>query len=235
MLLIPKDRSFLALAWGNVLDGNSPTLITVGEPKLYPAANTTDGQKPMTASEHLRNGDSLTYSEVQALVRLVTFLDRRKSFILQAAGATNFADLRRGPAVLLGGLNNPWTLRAQQVLPFRLATDGSGVDWIADARNPNDRRWAVDFNRPYSDVTKDYAVVARFVDPSSQEPTLIVAGLGENGTKAAAEFITGDGPLRKQVGDWLRESANKNFEVVLETQVINGVSGPPKLLDKSVW
>jgi len=230
--LFPKRTSFVARAWGDVLEGTSPVLITVGQSRLYLQAN-PDTQRPMTTSEHLQTGETLSYSEAQTLVRLVTVLDHRRQFNLVSAGNASFSDMRNGPVILLGGLNNPWTMRAQQALPIRLATDGDGYNWIVDTHQQNDKKWFVDSHRPYSNLTKDYAIVARFYDPNSQEPTLIVAGLGENGTKAAGEFITGDEPIQHLLGDSLKK--DKNFEVLLETQVINGASGPPKLLAKEIW
>jgi hypothetical protein len=232
LAFFPRRTSFVARAWGDVLQGTSPVLITVGQSRLYLQAN-QDAQRPMTTSEHLQTGETLSYSEAQTLVRLVTILDRRRPFNLVSAGNASFSDMRNGPVILLGGLNNPWTMRAQQALPIRLATDGNGYNWIVDTHQENDKKWFVDSHLPYSNLTKDYAIVARFDDPNSQEPTLIVAGLGENGTKAAGEFITGDEPIQHLLGDSLKK--DKNFEVLLETQVINGASGPPKLLAKEIW
>jgi len=232
VVMFAKREPYVALAWGDVLEGTSPVLITVGQSGLYLQA-APDTQRPMTASEHLQTGETLSYSEARTLVRLVTVLDHKRQFNLVSAGSASFSDMRSGPVILLGGLNNPWTMRAQQALPIRLATDGNGYNWIVNIHQQNDKKWFVDSHIPYSSLTKDYAIVARFYDPNSQEPTLIVAGLGENGTKAAGEFITGDEPIRHLLGDSLKKA--KNFEVLLETQVINGASGPPKLLAKEIW
>ena len=126
-------------------------------------------------------------------------------------------------------------MRAQQNLRFRLESDGNGFDWISDTRDPGAKKWFVDFNRPYSKVTTDFAIVAHFRDPGTQQPTLIVAGLGENGTKAASEFITDETQLKNALGESLRKPGGGNFEVVLTTEVINGSSGAPKVLAKEIW
>jgi hypothetical protein len=189
----------------------------------------------LSARQHLRSA-YVTGSEIQALVRLVRVLDRKHAaYIVQPASSTNFADLRLGPAVLLGGLDNPWAMRAQQNLRYRLASDGNGFDWISDTRDPGAKKWFVDFNRPYSNVTTDFAIVAYFRDPNTQQPTLIVAGLGENGTKAASEFITDQTQFDNALGELFRKHGGDSFEVVMTTEVINGSSGAPKLLAKEVW
>jgi hypothetical protein len=180
--------------------------------------------------------NTLSYSEARALVRLVRILDNKNlQYNLLTVSGTTFADLRQGPAILLGGLNNPWTIRAQQQLRYRLATDNNGLDWISDARDPGSRKFSIDVKLPYSSLNGDYAIVARFYDSNTQKPTLIVAGLAEDGTKAASEFITDEKQLQESVGESLRGSKGKNFEVVLGTQVINGVSGPPRVLAKEIW
>jgi hypothetical protein len=227
-----RNTSPLDRVWGNLVSSRSPSVIGMGEPYLYPPENKTD---ELSARQHLRSV-YVTYSELQALVRLVRLLDSKRAvYSVQPASGTSFADLRQAPAILLGGLDNPWTMRAQQNLRFRLESDGNGFDWISDTRDPGVKKWFVDFNRPYSKVTTDFAIIAHFRAPNTQQPTLIVAGLGENGTKAASEFITDDAQLKNALGESLQKPGDCNFEVVITTEVINGSSGAPKVLAKEVW
>ncbi len=236
-----QHRSAIELAWGEVLDRNSTTLLSVGEhsltsnPYSTPDSNLTVSSNSISARHHM-NTETLSYSEARALVRLVRLMDdQKRQYNILPASETTFADLRQGPAILLGGLNNPWTIRAQQQLRYRVATDNNGLDWISDARDPGSRKFFIDVKLPYSTLTNDYAIVARFMDSTTQKPTLLIAGLAEDGTKAASEFITDEKQLRDALGSSLRGSTKNNFEIVLETQVINGVSGPPKVLAREVW
>jgi hypothetical protein len=227
-----KHPSPVDAVWGNLVSTRSLSLISLGEPRLYPPENTTD--EP-SARQHLRS-DYVTLSDLQALLRIVRLLDHKgAAYRVQPASSTNFADLRQGPVVLLGGLDNPWTMRAQQNLRFRLESDGNGFDWITDGRDPAAKKWFVDFNRPYSKVTTDYAIVAYFRDPGTQQPTLIIAGMGENGTKAASEFITDETQLNNALGEIVRKPGAINFEVVLSTEVVNGSTGAPMVLVKEIW
>ena len=202
-------RSSTELAWGDVLDNRSTTLIVAGEnsknnPYLTPDPNSKVDQTSMSAVLHMST-NTLSYSEARALVRLVRILDNKNlQYNLLTVSGTTFADLRQGPAILLGGLNNPWTLRAQKQLRYRLETDNNGLDWISDARDPASRKFSVDVRLPYSSMNADYAIVARFYDSNTQKPTLIVAGLAEDGTKAASEFITDEKQLQESLGDSLR-------------------------------
>jgi hypothetical protein len=227
-----RNPSPVDAVWGNLVSARSSSVISLGEPRLYPPESATN--EP-SARQHLRS-DYVTLSDLQALLRIVRLLDHKGgAYRVQPASSTTFADLRQGPVVLLGGLDNPWTMRAQQNLRFRLESDGNGSDWITDGRDPGQKKWFVDFNRPYSKVTTDYAIVAYFRDPGTQQPTLIIAGMGENGTKAASEFITDDTQLNNALGESLRKPGGSNFEVVLSTEVVNGSTGAPMVLVKEVW
>lgn len=223
----PVDR-----VWGDAISANSPSVVAMGEPYLFPLENKNND---LSARQHLRSV-YVTYSDLQALLRVVKLLDQRHAvYSVQPASGTSFADLRQGPAILLGGLDNPWMMRAQKNLRYRLDSDGNGVDWIFDARVPDERKWSVDFNRPYAKVNTDFAIVAHFRDPSTQQPTLVIAGLGENGTKAASEFLTDETQLKSVLGESLQKPGGGNFEIVLTTEVINGTSGAPKVLAKELW
>lgn len=227
-----RNASPLDRVWGNLVSTGSPTVIAMGEPYLFPAETSTN---ELSARQHLRSA-YVTYSELQALVRIVRLLDGKHGvYTVQPSSGTSFADLRQEPAILLGGLDNPWTMRAQENLRFRLESDGNGLDWVSDRRNPGAKVWFVDFNRPYSKVTTDYAIVARFRDPNTAQPALIIAGMGENGTKAASEFITDNAQLENALGESLHKQGTSNFEVVITTQVINGSSGAPRVLAKEIW
>jgi len=227
-----RNPSPVDAVWGNLVSARSTSVISLGEPRLYPPENATI--EP-SARQHLRS-DYVTLSDLQALLRIVRLLDHKgAAYRVQPASSTTFADLRQGPVVLLGGLDNPWTMRAQQNLRFRLESDGNGFDWITDGRDPGLKKWFVDFNRPYSKVTTDYAIVAFFRDSGTQQPTLIIAGMGENGTKAASEFITDETQLNNALGESLRKPGGSNFEVVLTTEVVNGSTGAPVVLVKEVW
>ena len=64
---------------------------------------------------------------------------------------------------------------------------------------------------------------------------MIVAGIGMSGTAAAGEFL-GDpervAELRKRIGPGFKDH---DFEVVLSTDVVNGIAGSPKILALASW
>jgi hypothetical protein len=63
----------------------------------------------------------------------------------------------------------------------------------------------------------------------------VAAGIGRGGTVAASEFLVNEARMKDMSKLLPRDWKRKNLEVVLETQVIEGRSGPPRLIAVHVW
>ncbi|MGB7265572.1 MAG: hypothetical protein WBC92_08665 [Terracidiphilus sp.] len=152
---------------------------------------------------------------------------------LMSAPTTSLPDLREHSVDLLGGYNNQWTLRFVRPLRFHFV-EGQGPDEIiVDAMHPG-TRWERDSSLPYSSAD-DYALVARFRDATIDGWVVALAGLGRNGTEAAAQFATSPhylGLLRDQLGSGF---GNRNIEVVLKVNVIDGKTGAPSIVAVHSW
>jgi hypothetical protein len=108
--------------------------------------------------------------------------------------------------------------------------------WIEDRTNPSAREWVLDRSQQLQTETyRDYAIVARFLDPNTDRFVLVAAGIARGGTVAAGEFLVDshhiDEMAQRLPSDWSR----RNVEIVLETQVIDGRSGPPRVAAVHVW
>jgi hypothetical protein len=104
---------------------------------------------------------------------------------------------------------------------------------IADRMQPQ-AHWSRDSTLPYSSAD-DYAVIARFRNTTTDGWVVALAGLGRNGTEAAAQFVTNTRYmqlLRDQIG---RDFSNQNVEVVLKVNVVDGKTGAPSILAVHVW
>ena len=151
---------------------------------------------------------------------------------LQSAATTPLTELREHSVIFLGGYNNQWTLRLLQPLRFHFSPETVGES-IVDQSQPG-RRWERDHSVPYSSAD-DYALLARFRDTTTDSWVVVLAGVGRNGTEAAAQFITSPHYmqlLRDRVGSDL---SNRNVEAVLKVNVIDGKTGAPSILDVNVW
>jgi hypothetical protein len=65
---------------------------------------------------------------------------------------------------------------------------------------------------------------------------LLMAGLGEKGLMAAGRFVRQSDFFDRQMGatrsTW---SGRKNIEIVLATDVVQGISGPPVVVASDSW
>jgi len=216
--------------WGPVLDSASSILVCVGQPRR----DASPAPDP-TIAESLRANsvawpDAITTTAIGSLIRA-----RGKSYQLRKSGATAFSDLREAPAVMVGGFNNEWIMRLDASLRFRYVMDPGRLGWIQDRWHPERKDWGTSFVAPFSTFDKDYGVITRVMDPTTERMMVIASGIASYGTIAAGEFLTSDKYLqmvaRRAPAGWER----KNLQVVFSTNVINGNSGPPQILDTWFW
>lgn len=219
--------------WGPVLDSPAPSLVAIGEPNALEPQKKGD----FSVSDHIYSGDRITFSDANALFRLAVLLGSRgKPARLQTSMATTLTDMRQGPAVLIAGFDNEWTVRSTSSLRYHFAANPPDrVFWIEDRNNPSRKDWQVDFKEKYSLLTQDYAIVSRFYDATTGQPVVIAAGLGENGTIAAGEFLTDSHEMENATKNAPKDWRTENVEFVLATQVINERSGCPRVLAAYFW
>ncbi|MBZ5724311.1 MAG: hypothetical protein LAP87_04880 [Acidobacteriia bacterium] len=224
--------------WGPVLDSSRPVLLSIGQPTgAQPQSVAQPAQDPavLNIRDYIRSIDHVVLPDAIALSRVAGFLGKAgRDYLLQGALSSTLTDLRRGPTILIAGFDNPWTMRLVDPLRFHFVRfDGSAG--IEDRNHPAQRGWFVECREPYSQLTQDFAIVARFRDATTGETIVVVAGIGENGTIAAGEFVTSpaflEGLSKQLPAGWSR----KNVEAVLATQVIDRKSGPPRILATHVW
>jgi hypothetical protein len=150
---------------------------------------------------------------------------------LRAAGATPLSELREHPIILLGGFNNKWTMRLLDPLRFHFVPEP--YESIVDRMQPQ-KRWTRDPSLPYFSAD-DYALVARYRDATTGSWVVVLAGVGRNGTEAAAQFATSPHYMQ-MLRDQLRGGfSNRNIEAVLKVSVIDGKTGAPSILAVHSW
>ena len=213
--------------WAPVLRGPGTTLICSGgvvfEPRNFSGVQTA--------------GKDIEYPFVSmqiaaAIGKVSGLLERGGATVqMQSCAPTPLTEMRERPVVLLGGYNNEWTLRLQSALRYQFAPESNAS--IIDREHP-ETHWARDRSLPYSSAD-DYALIARFRNTTTDSTIVVLAGLGRNGTEAAAQFVTSPHYmelLKEKVGGDL---VNKNIEAVLKISVIEGKTGAPSILAVHVW
>ncbi len=228
--------------WAPVISSANPATFCLGEPaKNIDMSEINNYDAPMPPSKpeqlyvRLHLSGNLALADVVTLTRTAAALEaRHKTFRVVPASEATFQQLREGPIVLIGAFDNIWTLRVTQKLRFGFESR-DGVAVLVDRKSPNSSAWATAWDLPYEKLSKDYAIVARIHDNTTGQPVIIAAGISEEGTEAAGEILYNpvylDSLIAKAPPDW----EHKNMEAVIETQVIQGHSGPPNILAVETW
>lgn len=223
-----RPRQPINEIWAPLFEPGQSVTLCAGQPQIAPNLSLADS---------LARGDVLTREDVLALTDLVSFLQSNgHKFNLKMSPNTTLADLRAAPVVLVGGLNNAWTLRELSRLPLQMeeTRSGSGGEFrIFHRQNPEGRVWKISSLQTSAQQAQDYALIGRFIDQETGQPTIIAAGLGGAGTDAAVEFLTHN----EQLQTLLRAlpPGKKNFEAVLGSTVVKSNQGQPQLLAVESW
>jgi hypothetical protein len=232
--------------WSPVLDSSGPVLLCVGQRPFvgFTATEPESSSAPVQYAAapqttlfqlYYLGSQNVALPDVMTLGRLAGFLQAKgKAYHVRGESSTTFEDLRDGPVVLIGAFNNDWSMRLTGPQRFSFERDGDTF-WIKDVQNPSDKSHAVNYAMPYLQLTEDFALVSRVLDPVTERTVVLAGGLTGYGTLAAGEFLSNPAYMEtiaaRAPGRWAR----KNVEVVISTKVINGKSGPPKAVIAHFW
>jgi hypothetical protein len=176
----------------------------------------------------------ITVTDLKAYTNISGFLQLNgHPFQMRTDTSTTLLDLRDRPVVLIGIRNNNWTLKLTRNLCYHFDFDDAESGKpnraisIVDSQNSDRVLWQIPI-RSCADPSVDYAIAGRFLDPVTGGLVLYVTGACAVGTQAASEFVTQPNFLRS-LPERLR-NPKTNFEVVLRTPVVGGVSGSPEVL-----
>jgi hypothetical protein len=158
----------------------------------------------------------------------------QQNSLLRSSEHATLADLRAGPAILLGVLENSWSLRLVSKLRFHPRMDfASQKMWIEDSQHPERKDWSAPWGIAYSETRDDYALVTRTRDPLSGQISVEIGGLGLHASQAAGEFVTNPVYMNSLSPDL--HDPNRNVQIVLKINVIKGEAGPPQVVAENYW
>jgi hypothetical protein len=251
-----SPQSSLDLFWAPVFKTSEPVIICLAKPVVYrpsvemyqryarahPGTFETEPERdnevlPLNPNEKLSWGDMMVYpgygvasGDAYAAVQISNLLLRMgKPSQVRIGKSYSFEDLRTSPAVVLGAFNNKWTMQMTSNLHFALQFD-AGIR----EQTPSGRVWESQFNS-HGEYTADYGVISRLLDSKTGQFLVSAGGVGSPGTQAAGEVISNlqylEEALRAAPADWNK----KNFQLVVQTNVIDSIPGPPHVVASYFW
>ena len=223
--------------WQPFVNSPEPTLFCLADQPQYASIRLRDAADPQHETTLPDSMVTVIIDDVDPLVNIAgTLRTYGKNFRVLGESTTTLTDLRRSPSVFIGAFDNGWTLRLTAPLRFHFGNDASMTKfWIEDRNNSEQRQWLLDRLQQKTEDYKDYAIVARFIPPDTDQVSVVAAGIGRGGTVAAGEFLVNENRMDEILKQLPLDWQKKNIEVVLETQVIQGRSGPPRVKAVHLW
>lgn len=238
-------RTELDQFWAPLVSTPHVIQICVGQSGLYyypeppprnPAGELDAKAKlPASSLKPLRDrflyfGDSICLAKINGYLQTA-----HKEFRFRGASSTSYAELRGLPVVLIGAFNNSWNLRLTRDLRFSL--DKTTADFhVADRQNPGAHIYSVSRSGPTDwDVDADYALVTRVFDKHTENWVVAAGGFTSSGTMAAGDFLSNPAYLHEAIQSAPPGWERKNMQFVLQTIIVGGTPGPPKVMATHFW
>jgi hypothetical protein len=238
--------------WGPWTNSPKPVIIAIGSNAVYRLSGSvmdqyarehhlqTQGEEffvPLAPDASIK-GDDLVPAEnsfvalgdVAAVSSMVANLTRQKqSFQERFPNDISYAELRNSPSLLVGGFNNPMTLELTKNMRFVLRARNE----IDDVQVPN-RRWLLHASEDSHD-TEDYAIITRLTQRHGDAPILSVAGMGQYGTLAAADFVCSPAAISEMTRHLPRDWANRNLQLILHVKVVDFKPAATEVVAVDTW
>ena len=234
-----RSPATLQSFWNPILSSRSRVLLCIGN--LEGGRGSPGGKlgsAPALSLSDFQNSESevVNVFDAAAVAKFAGLMQANgKQFRIESQSDATFTDLQNGPTILVGLLNNTWTERLVPKLRFGVEHPTPATVAIRDRNNPQNKDWSVDYSTAYLDVTRDYALVLRMVDPKTEQMVVVAAGITVFGTSAAADFLTNPSEIKKLNAMAPQGWEKKNMELVLSTDVIRGQSGPASIVAAQFW
>jgi hypothetical protein len=235
---IERAPSAIERFWNPVWGSADSVMLALGSPPERIPPTTPNGApdegptfRDVMRADNLAFADALTMARITGVSREYA----KKRLDVRRATAYTLTDLRKGSIILVGGFNNPWTMRLTNHLRFFFERQENHTGFIRDRQNPGNQNWSHDPGVLYSSVTQDFALVSRFVDPLTERTVVALGGMGRDGTIAAGEFVTEPRYLEMLASRAPKHWEKKNLQVVLATDIVRGNTGPPRILATCFW
>ncbi len=248
-----KMRAF----WGPALDARKPVLICVGKPIFYqpstalykryeekhPGGFSTlferrNHRLPLDSTENILWGDMEAVDNagpatggVRAALNISNLFGHYDiPFAVRFGDEATFTELRESPAVIVGALNSRWMMQMSASLHFaiqevdnRLVIRETGVSGRVWKDQDTQTGW------------RDFGLITRMLNSSAGQFTIKIEGISDGGTQAGSEVVSNPEDLRNILQDLPSNWNKKNIQMVVATDIIDGKSGPPKVVAFYVW
>ena len=177
--------------WEPFVNSPEPTLFCLADQAQYASIRLRDAADPHRETTLPDSMVTVIIDDINPLANIAgTLRTYGKNYRVIDESTTTLTDPRRSPSVFIGTFDNGWTLRLTNPLRFHFVNDSPMTKlWIEDRSDPTKREWLLERARQKTEDYKNYAIVARFIAPDTDQFSVVAAGIGRGGTVAAGEFL----------------------------------------------
>jgi hypothetical protein len=95
--------------------------------------------------------------------------------------------------------------------------------------------WALPDIPPDRRTTEDYAIVTRVFHPDTRSMIVVLSGITQYGTDAAADLVTSPDLMKDALRSAPAGWQQKNLQLVIHVRVISGTPTSPKVVASWFW
>lgn len=225
-------ESPLSRFWAPMLANGGPVLLCIGGTGLAPFLADAARPKPKDqlplAEVFGLESEKVAFSDAVTLAKLTGFLGSRGAgYRIVHESEIGLDDLRQGPAILIGALNNDWGLRLADELRFTFSYDAETLS--GSILDRGEVVWSISLDMPFAAVHEDRGVITRVMNPTTGKPMVLAGGVTMLGTLAAGELLTSAELMPD--GAWDRN----NGQVLFSTKVLRGSAASPIVVKTWFW
>ena len=218
--------------WAPVFTGPSPVLLCAAFVPVWGRERDADPALAVRAEDFVKLNDQFVGGgDLIATSRLTAMLARMHRPYRLKVGADAFADLRAGPAVLVGYSYTRWKEISSQMRYFIKDSPG----WVGITDNGKATEWALPHLPRDRHTSEDYAIVSRVFHPDTHAMLVEIAGITQYGTDAAGDLVTNPDLMAEALHGAPAGWQTQNLQLVLHVKVISGVPTSPIVVARYFW
>ncbi|HYP13660.1 MAG TPA: hypothetical protein VEQ63_07035, partial [Bryobacteraceae bacterium] len=180
---------------------------------------------------YVATGDATTIANIGSLLRKYD-----RGYRLRFGGKLDPGEGTAPLAILIGAYSNAWAIAKTRDLRFRFGralTDEGAIWMIQDSATG--RSWRLVNVFPSGQTDIDYALITRLVDKKHGSMTMVVGGITQFGTEAAAQLISDRAGLQQITATTPAGWQDRNLQVLIETKVVDRAAVSPRVLAVHSW
>jgi hypothetical protein len=225
-------QTFLDQFWAPALYPSEPVHLVAAAAPVFVAYAAGETLPPNLHTEYVATNDQYVgQGDMLASHLLATMLQRmHQSYDVKTSSSVDVRDLPRHTVVLIGYSSTQWESISKEL---RYYIDGEREGMITDYGH--DTEWYPRHLTKDLHTDEDYAIVSRFLDPTTRAMVVLVSGATQYGTEGAAMVVTDPELLKNALHDRPAGWETKNLQVVLHMKVIANTPATPEVVATYYW